>query len=504
MKTKLLKILLAALCLFIASAFGQFLIPPILAQIGGGGSGGVAPGYFAKAESLNKAFVSLQGNDTTAKLGHRSLPFKTVLAAYNAIKAITPALGEIIFTDAFNDPPAPYSFFSFDWTGDWSSGIGLSADGYANDPASVNIRLVGPTRQTINMFCTNVYVKLSTDSGDTNLFAGADVTLTSISGARWYLDLSQETPSTASTITINGGKFATVDYTATAGKSPVINLHNIEELQEIAIQNFSSGTIGAISLYNCWLPAGASISVIGKSSGAFGNFFISGGGVLDDSGATITLSRHSAAITANLNGVVGAARTTNLAISVDSSSGAYGLNNCTGFSFDDTAGGSNTVALRGCENNTLALASSSTLATGKSFPIVAAGTAYTLTASYAALAFGTTNPSITLAEPGTYLICATMQTDFIGATYAAVGQSIDYKLSRTNNTPADLSGGGPFGAPIPVMTALTAGGPSIAIASVIYTTKNSNDAITIKGLVTATPSAGSVACSSATISAIKL
>jgi hypothetical protein len=72
--------------------------------------------------------------------------------------------------------------------------------------------------------------------------------------------------------------------------------------------------------------------------------------------------------------------------------------------------------------------------------VYAAGTAYQLTASDAALDFGTTDPSLTLTKAGTYLLTARVRLDYNGATFSAV-RTATLKLRRTNNTAADLSNG---------------------------------------------------------------
>jgi len=123
---------------------------------------------------------------------------------------------------------------------------------------------------------------------------------------------------------------------------------------------------------------------------------------------------------------------------------------------------------------------------------IAAGTAYTLTGSNAAVTFGTTSPTVTL------------QTSLVGATYASAFNSVTYNLYRTNNTPAAIPG--TTFSNILNMVALTTQtitGPSES-TSVLYTTANTSDIIGVQGLVSATPSAGSATCSAATINAVWL
>lgn len=144
---------------------------------------------------------------------------------------------------------------------------------------------------------------------------------------------------------------------------------------------------------------------------------------------------------------------------------------------------------------------SANAATGQT---VAAGTSYTLTASPADVIFGTTSPiTPALGATGTYLVTATIQTSLSGATYASAAQ-VNYNLRRTNNTAADISGT-TFGAILtPVaITTITEIANTITI-SYLYTTANTTDTIGIRGVVSATPSAGAVTCSNATINAVWL
>lgn len=113
----------------------------------------------------------------------------------------------------------------------------------------------------------------------------------------------------------------------------------------------------------------------------------------------------------------------------------------------------------------------------------AAGTAYTLTATPAALDFGTTDPVISLGQAGTYLILASVTEDAAGAVANYVST---YKLRRTNNTAADVTG-----STITRENATPAefgdnSTTTITLPAVIYTTANANDAITIFGSLTET------------------
>jgi hypothetical protein len=134
------------------------------------------------------------------------------------------------------------------------------------------------------------------------------------------------------------------------------------------------------------------------------------------------------------------------------------------------------------------------------FTSYASGTAYTLTITPAQLAFGTTSPSITIQNAGTYTIRAGIGVKYVSATYAGA-QTITLKLRRTNNTPADLTNGGRT-VELPVLTTFT-GGDVMTTPEIIYTA-TAGDIVQIFGSISATPSAGSVQTDSAEIVAVRV
>lgn len=146
--------------------------------------------------------------------------------------------------------------------------------------------------------------------------------------------------------------------------------------------------------------------------------------------------------------------------------------------------------------------------TPKGFPgnttysVYASGTAYSLTNTAALLDFGTTDPSLTLTSPGTYLITARVRTDNNAATFAAV-RNVTLKLRRTNNTAADLTNASTT-FKTQVITALTFTNPTAIIPNIIYTTVNSNDIIQLFGSIDIVPTAGSIDAVESEIIAIKL
>jgi hypothetical protein len=134
------------------------------------------------------------------------------------------------------------------------------------------------------------------------------------------------------------------------------------------------------------------------------------------------------------------------------------------------------------------------------FTSYASGTAYTLTVTPAQLAFGTTSPSITIQNAGTYTIRAGIGVKYVSATYAGA-QTVTLKLRRTNNTPADLTNGGRT-VELPVLTTFT-GGDVMTTPEIIYTA-TAGDIVQIFGSISATPSAGSVQTDSAEIVAVRV
>jgi hypothetical protein len=131
----------------------------------------------------------------------------------------------------------------------------------------------------------------------------------------------------------------------------------------------------------------------------------------------------------------------------------------------------------------------------------AAGTAYSLTATPAKLDFGTTDPSFTLVNAGTYLLQARVRLDYNAATFAAV-RTATLKLRRTNNTAADLTNGS-VAAATQIVTTLS-GTFIVRSWPVIYSTANNDDTIEIFGSLDVVPSAGSLDAVEASIIVTKL
>jgi hypothetical protein len=132
----------------------------------------------------------------------------------------------------------------------------------------------------------------------------------------------------------------------------------------------------------------------------------------------------------------------------------------------------------------------------------AAGTAYTLTATSAAIDFGTTDPSITLTKAGTYLLLASATVQLVAATFAA-NQNVTVKVRRTNNTAADVSNAvASLGTG--VRTTITEGLGVLQLPAVFYTTAAITDVVTLFGDVAVLPGAGSIQVTAASIVAVRL
>ena len=134
--------------------------------------------------------------------------------------------------------------------------------------------------------------------------------------------------------------------------------------------------------------------------------------------------------------------------------------------------------------------------------IYASGTAYALTNSSAALDFGTTDPSLTLTQPGTWLIFARASLAYAAATFAS-SRTVTLKLRRTNNTAGDLTNAS-ISVPTRVTSTVTDTFGPVMIPPVLYTTSNIDDAITIYADVSVAPSAGAFNATNAEIIALRL
>lgn len=133
--------------------------------------------------------------------------------------------------------------------------------------------------------------------------------------------------------------------------------------------------------------------------------------------------------------------------------------------------------------------------------VYATGTVYTLTATSAAVDFGTTDPILTVNAAGTYKVRGRVKVNLIGATFAA-NRTLTVKLRRTNNTAADVANTITTWT-IPITTTLTNTLAVIVLPEVAYTTANTNDTLTIFADVDVLPSAGSITIEEAAVMAIR-
>lgn len=132
----------------------------------------------------------------------------------------------------------------------------------------------------------------------------------------------------------------------------------------------------------------------------------------------------------------------------------------------------------------------------------AAGTAYSLTATSAALDFGTTDPAITINRQGRYILFPRVNLKYNAATFSAA-RDVTLKLRRTNNTPADLSNSSTV-IVTDIITTLTYTLGVIILPPVVYNTSNTDDIITIFGDVSVLPDAGSLDAVQASILALRI
>jgi len=130
--------------------------------------------------------------------------------------------------------------------------------------------------------------------------------------------------------------------------------------------------------------------------------------------------------------------------------------------------------------------------------VAAAGTAYTFTASLAYMAFGTTNPEITLPTTGVYRIEGRLTINKVGATTAHENLFV---VLRNGNTSTNIENGVLID--LGVSTTLTETFETITW-STIYTQNTAGEVIKIAGNLSATPSAGSIQTSEGYIQYVRL
>jgi hypothetical protein len=128
--------------------------------------------------------------------------------------------------------------------------------------------------------------------------------------------------------------------------------------------------------------------------------------------------------------------------------------------------------------------------------------ALALTGSNPNVQVGTVTRTLAAAAAKTYLLFARCRLDYVGATFAAP-QIINFKLRRTNNTAADVSGAvGNMQTAIITTLSYTAG--EIVILAIPYTTSGVSDIIIPCATIDVLPSAGSVEAVECSLTVVEL
>jgi hypothetical protein len=136
------------------------------------------------------------------------------------------------------------------------------------------------------------------------------------------------------------------------------------------------------------------------------------------------------------------------------------------------------------------------------FQGVGTGSGYNLTATYAKIDFGTTDPSFVITRPGTYLILVrgTCESNFILST----GGYIHFKVRRTNNGAADISPQEGLYYYDDATYAEFEGPHGLLVPPTIYTTANTDDNIEVWGKTDNLPSSGNISVAQMVITAVRL
>jgi hypothetical protein len=335
------------------------------------------------------------------------------------------------------------------------------------------------------------------------------------SGSAWFDGLGVPADLVVTSVSADTGASSAVGYSATAsantthtglairntstGSSAVSRIQNGTNASATAltIDSFSSthakaNTTEIINQTNGDLKIGG-WGTIGITSGQNGNVTVAGT-LTAGSGVTQVTDASGKVLSAALNtvqpGVGGTGQTTY-------TNGQLLIGNTTGNTLTKatlTEGAGVTIT-----NGTGTITVASTAAGITGLATYAAGTAYAMTASDAALDFGTTDPTITFATAGRYLVLGRAYLRYNGATYAA-NQTATVHLQRTNNTPAAITNGTTT-ATLRIISGITDSVGIMEIPPVIYTA-TAGDILTVYGALSATPSIGSVDASEASVVAI--
>lgn len=140
---------------------------------------------------------------------------------------------------------------------------------------------------------------------------------------------------------------------------------------------------------------------------------------------------------------------------------------------------------------------------GLNFSTYAASGVYNFTTTTSTIAVGTSSSTITLTSPGTYRLDALVNLRYNGATFAS-NQFVTMNLYRQNNTPGVIGNSQTQEELQVLATPFTSQFGQYDIPTTFYTTTNSNDVISLTGVITATPSAGNFQATEASLVAQRL
>lgn len=275
-----------------------------------------------------------------------------------------------------------------------------------------------------------------------------------------------------------------------------------------------------VSIPDSSLSGGSTGSLLATTSGTFisgnlvttdtdGNFVDSGGTGGGGSGNMSTSTYDAAAIAQQVLGITAAQTVTNKTIDTASNTIKLGGTTITGKSGNTgvvattsgTLTSGHTAAFDASGNIVDSGGTGGGGGTSVTYgSVTAAGTAYNLTTTSALLGFGTTTPSLTFGAAGTYIVFARCQLDYAGATTTSA-RSATVKLTRTNNTAADLTNGS-------VTWSLdnVSGDSSTLVDGTLvvpYVTTTSGDIVQLWGNISATFT-GHLAASAASITYLKI
>lgn len=125
------------------------------------------------------------------------------------------------------------------------------------------------------------------------------------------------------------------------------------------------------------------------------------------------------------------------------------------------------------------------------------GTAYSLTTTPATVAINGTNVSLTLNQSGKYIIFASAQMSYVGATLLA-NQTATFKLRKTSGTAADLANSSAT-AKTEILTLISKDYGNIAFPAAFDYAASAGDVLQMFASVTATPTVGSIQATAGSI-----